>query len=429
MADTRTWRTVRRRLAPPVAVAALVLPLVAGCGGSSSQPDPDGHATAPAQDAAQKPPSAAAVGDATFRDRDLVISAGCTVPASRPAKVWVEGFEPGSWKKVASVEFTVPATAVVGPRSGTRLSALQDLCAGNFPRPPGGSDNASDNAFGPRIRQLFDRDFSRLALVTTDDRTGASHVGYVDLKGTFTDLTGTAAGFTSTPKEKDALFAPDGGSVWFTYRDPNGQDHVASRELAADHKLTEQWSGAPAAFGDLALTLGGNPLRGVTGGSVRFSPDGKRAVGYVDGEGQNVVTVTASGLLKADGHAGAIKDVDCRPSGWIDNHTLLCAPAANGSPKPPYQNNLWTLDLDRMNPNDNSNAKDGAGPVLLPATDRKNIPQAVSADGKKLLFRSFQGDQENAFVTDLVPGAQPQQVTPQEAATALGDVDVVLEWR
>ncbi|GAA2246259.1 hypothetical protein GCM10010430_30330 [Kitasatospora cystarginea] len=353
------------------------------------------------------------------------------MPASRPAKVWVEGFEPGSWKKVASVEFTVPATAVVGsrPGAGAKLSALQELCAGNFPTSGSSNDNASDNAFGPRVRQLFDHDFSRLAVVTTDDKTGASHVGYVDRKGNFTDLTGTSSGFASTPQEKDALFAPDGGSVWFTYRDPSGQDHIASRDLTSDHRLTEQWSGSPAGFGDLGLTLGGSPLHGVTGGSVYFSPDGKRAVAYVDGEGQNVVTVTSSGLLKADGSASQIKDMDCRPSGWIDNHTLLCAPTKIGSPKPPYQNNLWTLDVDRMHPNDYDNAMDAAGPVLLPATDRKNIPQVISADGKKLLFRSVQGNQETAFVTDLSPGAQPQQVTPQEAATALGYGDVVLEWR
>ncbi|WP_405359697.1 hypothetical protein OG535_12595 [Kitasatospora sp. NBC_00085] len=157
---------------------------------------------------------------------------------------------------MASVEFTLPPAAV-GSRQGTRLSALQELCAGNFPNPGSSGEEASDSAFGPRIRQLFDHDFSRLAVVTVDDKTGANHVGYVDLAGHFTDLTGTSSGFTSLPKEKDALFAPDGGSVWFTYRDPNGQDHIASRDLSADHRLTEQWSGSSAAFGDLGLSLGG----------------------------------------------------------------------------------------------------------------------------------------------------------------------------
>ncbi len=411
-----------------VAAAALLLPLVAGCGSSGQQPAAtSGSPGAAPSQASPQTPSAAT--NATFRDHDLVISAGCTVPGSRPAKVWVHGFEPGSWKTVASVEFTLPAAAVVGSRQGDKLSAIQELCAGNFPNPGSSGEEASDSAFGPRIRQLFDHDFSRLAIVTADDKTGASHVGYVDLAGHFTDLTGTPSGFTSVPKEKGALFAPDGGSVWFTYRDPNGQDHIASRDLTADHRLTEQWSGPSAGFGDLDLALGGTPMHGVTGGSVYFSPDGKRAVGYVDGEGKNVVTVTANGALKANGSAGKIKDMECRPSGWVDNHTLLCAPAALGGAKPPYQNNLWTLDVDRMHPDDYENAKDAAGPVLLPATDRKNLPKAISADGKKLLFRSVQGSQETAFVTDLTPGAQPQQITPDEAATSLGYVDVPLEWR
>ncbi|MCC9311346.1 hypothetical protein LN042_30520 [Kitasatospora sp. RB6PN24] len=350
------------------------------------------------------------------------------MPGSRPAKVWVEGYDPGSWKKTVSVEFTLPAQAVVSTAGG-QLSALQDLCAGNFPVPGGDDGAASDRAFGPRVRELFDHDFSRLAVVTTDDKTGASHVGYVDRAGKFTDLTGTASGFSSTPHEQDALFAPDGGSVWFTYRDPGGQFHIASRALTSDHRLVDQWSGPTDGADDLDLQLGGSPLRAVVGGTVRFGPDGRRAAGFIDGAGDNVVAVPSSGVLKTNGDAGAITDQDCDPSGWVDDHTLLCAPRGLSPAQPPYQNNLWTLDVDRMHPGDYEHAKDAASPPLLPATDRKNLPEVVSPDGKKLLFRSVQGKDENAFVTDLTPGAQPQQITAPEAATALGSGDCVLEWR
>ncbi|MEU8919609.1 hypothetical protein AB0D10_01565 [Kitasatospora sp. NPDC048545] len=112
--------------------------LVAGCGGSGRQPAtasggpgaaPPAQASQQQQQQQQKSPPAAT--NATFRDHDLVISAVCTVPASRPAKVWVHGFEPGSWKTVVSVEFTLPAAVVVGSRQGVKLSAIQELCAGN----------------------------------------------------------------------------------------------------------------------------------------------------------------------------------------------------------------------------------------------------------------------------------------------------------
>ncbi|RKE17240.1 PD40 domain-containing protein [Streptomyces sp. TLI_171] len=409
------------------AAAALALPLVAGCTGSSggaagTAPSSSGGSAA-GQDAA-----GGSAGDATFRGKDLVLSAGCTVPASRPATVWVQGFDPATWKKVASVEFTLPAQAVLGKRDGEELSALYSLCAENLPHEePDGGLAVSDLAFGPRVRQLFDRDFSKLAVVTADDRTGARHVGYVDRAGKFTDLTGDDNGFAATPKEQDALFAPDGGSVWFTHLDAAGQQHVASRSTSGAHQLTEQWSGErPATLGTVLL-LGGSPLRGVLGSSPRFSPDGTRVADFVYGSGRGISPVAASGPLPAK-DVVHLPDYECQPSGWVDNHTLLCAHRESGAPAK-HLNNFWTVDVDRLRPEESATPTDGAGPDLLPVTDRQNLPLAVSPDGKRLLFRSVQGKVEQPYVTALAPGSQPQQITPEDAATALGYGDVVLEWR
>ncbi|GAA0676889.1 hypothetical protein GCM10010193_32630 [Kitasatospora atroaurantiaca] len=410
----------RKALYAPTAAAALVLPLLAGCGGSTGPASPAAPATSAAQDSAGKP---GASGDSAFRDRDLVISAGCTVPASSPAKVWVTGYEPSGWTKVASVEFTLPAQVVLSGRDGNELSALYSLCAGNLPDAESlGSTAASDDAFGPRVRRLFDRDFTRLAVVTSDARTGASHVGYVDRAGKFTDLTGDGGGF-ATPKERDALFAPDGDSVWFTYRDGADKQHIAGRSVGGNHQLTEQWTGARPYIDDLNLALGGSPLRGVIGSRVYFSPDGKRVAAFVDRQGQNTVPVTANGILPAGATATRIPDSNCKPSGWVDNHTILCAISPGGHLPQEYETNLWTLDVDR------SPAKEEPGRLLLPVTDRKNLPVAISPDGKRLLFRSVQGKVEQPYVTELTPGAEPKQITGRDAATALGTGDVVLEWR
>ncbi|MCX4747200.1 hypothetical protein OG455_17020 [Kitasatospora sp. NBC_01287] len=333
---------------------------------------------------------------------------------------------------MASAQFTLPANVAISPVSGQDLSALDALCAGNFPV-PGSDDGApSDQAFGPEVRQLFDHDFTHLAVVTSDAKTGASHVGYVDLAGKFTDLTGDSTGFTSTPAERDALFAPDGSSVWFSYRDAAGQQHIASRAVSGGHQITEQWTGAPGTLGNVTLALGGSPLHGVLGGDLSFSPDGKRVVGFVDGQGENVVNVAASGLLSTASAPAAIPDLDCRPVGWVDDHTILCGHSALGSVDSSganYQNNIWTIDVDKMQPGAWDHAKDAASPPLLPVTDRKNLPVAISPDGKRVLFRSLQGSTEQPFVTDLTPGAQPQQITAPDAATALGTGDVVIDWR
>ncbi|KQV18851.1 MULTISPECIES: hypothetical protein [unclassified Kitasatospora] len=409
----------------PAVATAFALALLAGCAGSSGTAGTAGTAPQPGGGTAA---GSASTGGSTFRGKDLVISAGCTVPASRPATVWVRGFDPSTWNKVASVEFTLPAQVVIDKRDREELSALYSLCAENLPHEePAGGTATSDAAFGPRVRQLFDRDFTKLAVVTADDRTGARHVGYVDLAGKFTDLTGDGDGFTTTPKEQDALFAPDGESVWFTHLDAARRQHIASRATSGTHQITEQWAGEPPTSLDNILLLGGSPLRGLLGPGPRFSPDGKRVADFVSGQGRSVTPVTASGPPTTAGLL-RLPDFECEPSGWVDNHTLLCAHNRT-SPDAKHLNNFWTVDVDRLRPADSSETTDGAGPDLLPVTDRKNLPLAVSPDGKHLLFRSVQGKVEQPYVTALTPGAQPQQIATQDAATALGYGDVVLEWR
>jgi hypothetical protein len=413
-----------------LAMAALTsTALVSGCGGGA-----DGRtaATAPAA-----PPRASASagtggtagapgqgGGSAFRAQGLVISAWCTVPASRPATVTVRGFDPSSWQVVATAEFTLPPTVAFSSASFQEPSALTQLCG------TPGQAATPDDTFGPRVRRLFDRDFSKLAVVTSDAKTGATHVGYVDRAGKFTDLTGDATGFGSTLKEQDPQFAPDGDAVWFTYTDGSGKDHIASRPLSGSHQLADLWTGS--ANGRVNLAVGGDPLRGVIGNRLYFSPDGKRVVGYVDGEGANAVPLTATGMLPASATPIPIHDLDCAVSGWVDNHTVLCAysPGAGRSADgKDYTNNLWTEDVDRMASLDWEHGKEAAGPLLLPATDRTNRPVAISPDGKRVLFRSTQGKTEQAYVTDLAPGGQPQQITAKDAADALGSLDVVLEWR
>ncbi|WP_371614079.1 hypothetical protein [Streptomyces sp. NBC_00454] len=413
-----------------LAAAALALPLLAGCAGSDTTGTAGAAGTVPPSSGAPAGQNAAggSTGDSTFRGKDLVISAGCTVPASRPATVWVQGFDPSTWKKTASVEFTLPAQVVIDKRDHEELSALYSLCAESLPHEePAGGTATSDAAFGPRVRQLFDRDFTKLAVVTADDRTGARHVGYVDRTGKFTDLTGDGKGFATTPKEQDALFAPDGGSVWFTHLDAARQQHIASRSTSGSHDITEQWAGEPPGTRDNILLLGGSPLRGLLGPSPRFSPDGTRVSDFVSARGLSVTSVTASGPLATKG-ALPLPDYECEPSGWVDNHTLLCAHRESGS-TPKHLNNIWTIDVARLRPEASSQTTDGAGPDLLPMTDRANLPVAVSPDGKRLLFRSVQGKVEQPYVSALTPGAQPQLISAQDAATALGYGNVVLEWR
>lgn len=64
------------------------------------------------------------------------------------------------------------------------------------------------------ISQLFDKDFTKLAVSWKDIGTNSSHVGWIDRNGDVVDITnaiyGDPNGFSKVPQNGNALFAPDG---------------------------------------------------------------------------------------------------------------------------------------------------------------------------------------------------------------------------
>ncbi|MFF9116227.1 hypothetical protein ACF09Y_11580 [Streptomyces massasporeus] len=341
----------------------------------------------------------------------------------------VTGWDPTTWKRTVSRTFTVPAEAVVAEADDV-ASPLVELCADNFPG-VGTSEDGPRAVAATRLRQLFDKDFSRMAVVLIDRETEATGVGYVDTDGKLTKLSGEQSeDFGDTPKEENAVFAQDGSALWFTETDSSDRVRIASRSVAGDHAVTERAAGDGDYMDEAGLALAGDPVRGVFGKEVRISPDGRKATAFITWKGYNVADVPQrSALLKVGGvkATGIPSDADCRPYGWVDDRTVLCGPRLDEVEDPKRKNSFWTLDTSRLDGTADT-PKGALGDPIIPATDRKNTVRAVSRNGKQMIFASLQGTRLEFFVSATAPGATPKKITAGGADKALSVGDV-LEWR
>ncbi|MEU7720434.1 hypothetical protein [Streptomyces tibetensis] len=410
------------------AVAVVLLPLVAGCGGGHDDSGPgakDTKATAGQRGGGKT----AGKGSGAFPDKGVVITALCSVPASKPASVTVMGWNPTTWERTVSRTFTVPAEAVVAEADGV-ASPLVELCADNFPG-AGTSEDGPRAVAATRLRQLFDEDFSRMAVVLIDRETEATGVGYVDTSGKLTKLSAEQGDdFGDTPREENAVFARNGSAVWFTETDSSDHVRIASRSVAGDHAVTEQAGGDGDYMDGAALALAGDPVRGLFGKEVRISPDGRRATAFITWQGYNVLDVPQrSALLKAKGveATGIPAGADCYPYGWVDGRTVLCGSRLGEAKDPKRKNSFWTLDASRLDGTADL-PKGALGGPIIPATDRRNTVRAIAQDGKQMIFASLQGTRLDFFASAIAPGATPKKITAAGAGRALGLGDV-LEWR
>ncbi|WP_433513473.1 hypothetical protein ACQP2T_59520 [Nonomuraea sp. CA-143628] len=260
----------------------------------------------------------------------------------------------------------------------------------------------------PEKGSLFDQDFTKMAVVTEDPQTAATHVGYVDRAGKFTDLTGNED-FGNTPHEENAAFSRDGSAVWFTYEvtDQPGistKDRVASRALAGDHKAIDQLEVRTANHMNLIM-VGRSPSRAVVAGSAFLSPDGKRLLAE-----SRVLEVPAEGQGVGPDLVDKGRYVSCGTGGWLDNDTVLCS--ADGR--------FAALDIA-------SGAR--AGAPIVPSNDYSNHAMVISPDGQRFAFLSQKGAAINYYLCDTKPGSTPQKVERTGKFSTLGDTAAFIEWR
>ena len=386
---------------PKATVALLSLALAAGLVACSSGSGQGG----PGADGSQSS-TETRVGD-DFPKRNVLVTAVCSPGNGGNTVIRVDGWDPQSFKHMAQAEFRLPETAVIASSNKRRHNtAVEQLCdPGDWP------PNAGDVA---AIRSLFDQDFTKMAVVTEDPQTAATHVGYVDRSGKYTDLTGNQD-FGETPHEDNAAFARDGSEVWFTYEvvDKPGistKGRIATRALAGDHKVVDRLE-LDYIGGNHLITVG-TGSRAVLARSAHLSPDGKHLLA----EGQLVDP-------PAEGQAVGGDDLEPRSSiscdgggrvGWLDNDTVLCDAELTAEQR------FAAIDI-------TPGAKPGA--PIVPSNDHKNYGMVISPDGQKFVFLSLKGSAQDYFLSDTKPGSTPKKIERTGEFSTLGDTAVFIDWR
>ncbi|MCQ4205675.1 hypothetical protein [Streptomyces longispororuber] len=362
-----------------------------------------------------------------FPDQDVIVTASCSKSTDDQPRVTVTGWDAQTWEPTASRTFPVPAAAMDDSGPFTTMAAdssLTELC-GNAVDDVGVTDDGPRTIPESSLRQLFDKGYTRMAVVLMDRETEATRVGYVDTNGKVTELSADGGDdFADAPHEENAVFSGDGSAVWFTEFDQGtGTARIASRSVSGDHARKEQGSGAMNST-NARLALVGNAARGIYGMNVRISPDERKAIASLDG--LNIVDLPQRSAVLGAGLDGSYisYDIDCY--GWVDKARVLCGPDGS-TDDPKRQNSFWTLDTSGLAGVDEV-PDDAMGKPIIPATDRENTVQAISPDGKKMIFASLQGTSLTHFLSPITPGASPKRISESGAEEALS-TGYVLEWR
>ncbi|GAA2062200.1 hypothetical protein GCM10009801_05110 [Streptomyces albiaxialis] len=357
----------------------------------------------------------------------VVVKAWCAVPANKPADVIVEAWDPESWKQVATTTFTLPPTTVLTEEEDNARTPLADLCKGDVltPSDTGTEDEGPKPLAEPRVRQLFNRDFTKLAVVLKDAETEGTRAAVVTPGGGKPTMVSKAGGsdFADAPTEQHPVFAQDGSDrVWYMTK---GEDEDEPRILSAPAK--PRGKGDSLSVQRPGFTLAGDPASAITASVLRVSPDGRKAAGFHEMQGMNVVDVPRRAGVQRDDDAPLRPIGGCLPMGWTDGTHVLCGERKMTEDDPARKNNFWTVDTTRLK-KDEEPPEAAIGEPVLPKTSRKNTLRALSPDGRRMILTSRQGSVTEHFLTRTAPGSSPEKITAKGADKALR-AGQVLEWR
>jgi hypothetical protein len=345
------------------------------------------------------------------RTRGLIVAAVCPDydDTSPTATINVYGIDPVTWAPRAEATFTLASNVQVAGALGDTIDVdgRTMFCTH--------SDSSAGSFVDITDRQLFNPQFTRLAVQVDDPGTGQAHVGYLDRAGHVTLLDGGQPAHDYNP-----VFDPSGQRIWYV----NGNDnHVYAQALNGSPPVAEGGD-SPAAPASLQTpVLIGRPARAVLLSTlyryVTVNPAGTIVAIFDDNglhlwrpgsaavsDGTDVTTRPVTG--SPAGQAGQWAP-ECYPGPWADDSTLLCA---NGD-------NFWTLTVTARGVR--------AGRLLLPPSAVNNAAPLVAPGGRLILYTST-GWPKTLHELALAPGTQLAKVG-QDASWLVRDSDYrVLSW-
>ena len=418
--------THRPRLSASGALAAaavLTVMATAACGGSGAAHKTAGSTPTTAMSAhssgaaSSTPTTAASASSAALSAPGTVVTASCVFGSGHPVtSVVLHGFNMATGKTTATVTFTLPPDGVY----------VQD------PNPSA----SSPACFAAAMREMFNKDYSRLAVVVLNTGGGSS-IGYIDAAGHLTKLgPASTPGFADPVTAVDPVFDPSADRIWYV---DNTSGHVFSQTLDSSAPVDQGAepdsagrSAAPLLVGSppapLLLNDLGYPIVDTDDGRDFVLAPGQHAYAtsrplvrlVVIGIGGAGPAVAKTGSEVFGGNDGSDPG-NCAPVAWVSADEILCTGDATWSGAPGTKN-LWTVTVPAPGATDNTSAAlSGHGPLILPVTHNSLSDVHLMPDHKTVYFVVPQGGGNDvAYRASLdTPGAQPTKVDDPGLVDAL----------
>lgn len=265
-------------------------------------------------------------------------------------------------------------------------------------------------------RNAFNADYTKLAATQTGS-DGGTHVGFIDVSGTFTDLTpAKATGFSAKPPaQKSPVFNPGTGRLWFY--DANTPSTIGSVDpTAGPGSSRAEPAGSLIPDGETRFDFsadGTTVVQHDTYGTV--TPNGKLGIYYDPAAGWklnnpkkvNNPTTTEKPLSLPTSAPAQY----CSAPQFIDASTFLCV--GQGVASEP--NGVYTLTLNA--------AHTGLSEVaLLPETPNSILDAVAAPDGQHIAFISTDA---GTRVMSLYVTGRGSRTEPRKIADLSGDTPSV----
>jgi hypothetical protein len=259
---------------------------------------------------------------------------------------------------------------------------------------------------GTALRQGFNLDYSRLAVMQHDGPDGRSHIGYADAAGAVTDVT-DVGGVKGVERRTWPVFDAWTNRLW--YRTPTGFGSIDLSNPGESREERALLADQPAGGSSFYVTPGGQPVEAGLHDRA-FSEDGELQVTFAQLQGLKVSAPGESEAARVTPWPGRQM---CSPKQVLDARRLLCI-GPEGLFLVTFGSAYTSMSLRRVSPPLQSGVK--------------IVDAMVNPDREHLAYLTVTSSVLSLYMKPLANDNTPVLVA-EDVSTAGAGSAVLAEWR
>jgi len=318
-------------------------------------------------------------------------------------------------------------TLVALPAAGGPIAARRDI-----PLVDGVTPTFGCGSHPYAVRQIFNRDYTRMAVTITNSSDRSRHVGYVNVdSGKVVDLNADSTGdFAAAAQNDSPVYDPASGNIWYLDRN---ESSGAVLQRVSPVKAVGPDGGPPTTVG----SWGGDAfvIEGTSGNLTGFTSSKQLPLpnpsGTADAEYNSIRPSLSLQTADEGKELLSIKGLDGLPSteerglpargtvplAWVDDSTLITATDISTT------SNTTASAMQLFRFSDNLRSVLSTSP-LIPDSDRTNVSPVVSPDHDSVIFISGRGNTAGIYRVKISSDAVEPTPLPKTPVPAK-----LLEWR